>query len=69
MKNLEKLKKEFSLIPEYQIKNLIECTTDELVFELGYCYWAIQQEFNLEYAYQLQALIENNLLQIKNIYA
>ena len=56
------LKKEFPLIPEYQIKNLTECTTDELVFELNYCYWVIQQGFNLDYAYQLRELIDNNIL-------
>ena len=40
---LIELKKEFPLIPEYQIKNLTECTTDELLFELGYCDWLIKQ--------------------------
>ena len=40
MENLKliKLKKEFNMIPEYQIKNLTECTADELLFELGYCH-------------------------------
>jgi hypothetical protein len=59
------LEKEFPLIPEYQIKNLTECTTDELLFELGYCDWLIKQEHDLEYAYQLKTLIVNNLLKIK----
>ena len=67
MENLKliKLKKEFNMIPEYQIKNLTECTTDELLFELGYCDWLIKQEHDLEYAYQLKTLIVNNLLKIK----
>ena len=65
MTKLIELKKEFPLIPEYQIKNLTECTTDELLFELGYCDWLIKQEHDLEYAYQLKTLIENNLF--KNI--
>ena len=67
MKNLKliELKKEFNRIPDYQIKNLTECTTDELLFELGYCDWLIKQEHDLEYAYQLKTLIVNNLLKIK----
>ena len=65
MANLLELKKEFNMIPEYQIKNLTECTTDELLFELGYCDWLIKQEHDLEYAYQLKTLIVNNLLKIK----
>lgn len=63
------LKREFPLIPEYQIKNLTECTTDELVFELGYCYLKISSKEDTDYVYQLKELIENNLLKIKNIYA
>lgn len=61
------LRKEFPLIPEYQIKNLIECTTDELVFELGYCYWIISKGKDADYVYQLKELIENNLLKIKTV--
>lgn len=68
MIKLTKLKKEFPLIPEDQIKNLTECKTDELVFELGYCYWKINKEEDLDYVYQLKELIDN-LLKIKIIYA
>ena len=59
------LEKEFPLIPEYQIKNLTECTTDELIFELGYCYWKINKKEDTDYIHQLKELIINNLLKIK----
>lgn len=65
MENLIELKKEFPLIPEYQIKNLIECTSEELLFELGYCNWAAEQGYNSEYVQQVKSLIVNNLLKIK----
>lgn len=62
---LIELKKEFNRIPDYQIKNLTECTTDELLFELGYCYWLIKHEQDTEYVQQVKSLIENKLF--KNI--
>ena len=60
------LKREFPLIPEYQIKNLTECTTDELIFELGYCYWKINKKEDTDYIHQLKEFIINNLFK-KNI--
>ena len=62
------LKREFPLIPECQIENLIKCTNDELVFELGYCYWKINKKEDTDYIHQLKEFITNNLLKIKNIY-
>jgi hypothetical protein len=64
--DLEKLKREFPLIPEYQIKNLTKCTTDELVFELGYCYWRINKKEDTDYIHQLKEFIINNLFKKNN---
>ena len=69
MPNLIELKKEFPSIPEYQIKNLTQCTTDELIFELGYCYWKINKKEDTDYIHQLKEFIINNLLKIKINYA
>lgn len=62
MKNVNELKNEFALIPEYQIENLMQCSTDELQFELGYCYWQKGNRQNIAYNYQMIELIENYLL-------
>ena len=67
MTNSIELKKEFPLIPEYQIKNLTQCTTDELIFELGY--WKINKKEDTDYIHQLNEFIINNLLKIKINYA
>lgn len=57
MKNLTEIKKEYELIPECEINNLLKCSANDLLFELGYCMWCIEKGNDTEYIKQLRDFI------------
>lgn len=58
MKNTDFFKEEYSTIPEYQMINLKNCSNDELLHELHYCYWSLLNGRDDKYIYQLKKFIE-----------
>jgi hypothetical protein len=51
-------KEEYSTIPEYQMINLKNCSNDELLQELHYCYWSLLNGRDDKYICQLKKFIE-----------
>jgi hypothetical protein len=58
MNNTDFFKEEYSTIPEYQMINLKNCSNDELLQELNYCYWSLLNGRDDKYIYQLKKFIE-----------
>lgn len=58
MNNTDFFKEEYSTIPEYQMTNLKNCSNDELLQELNYCYWSLLNGCDDKYIYQLKKFIE-----------
>ena len=53
MNNTDFFKEEYSTIPEYQMINLKNCSNDELLQELNYCFWSLLNGRDDKYIYQL----------------